>query len=253
ESLTARFSHIDHLRDIPEYYLHLPATWPEFKATLGRNIKESLRRCYNAPKRDGIVPRLEVVSARADVPRVLDDFFRLHRARASCEDTIHHNDVFESPAAKAFLLDVCQRFAARGAFRMFRLLVGERVVANRIGLVLGDSLYLYYSGFEPAFGRYSVMTTVVAEAIQYAIANRLRMVHLSTGHDVSKMRWGPLERRHREWLVVSPSLRGWVAHHLAQQARSLLDRTRLAGWFTRRAGRRPGAAGDTDADTSLIS
>jgi hypothetical protein len=52
-------------------------------------------------------------------------------------------------------------------------------------------LYLYYSGFDPAWGKYGVATTIVAEAIKYAISAGVPRVHLSMGVDVAKSRWGP--------------------------------------------------------------
>ena len=51
---------------------------------------------------------------------------------------------------------------------------------------------MYFSGYDLAWGRFSVMTTLVAEAIKWAIAERLRIFNLSTGNDVSKTRWRPL-------------------------------------------------------------
>jgi len=62
---------------------------------------------------------------------------------------------------------------------VFQLRIADAVVASRIGFVIGDGLYLYPSGFDPAWGRYSVMTTMMAEALRYAIASGLRTVNLS--------------------------------------------------------------------------
>jgi len=59
--------------------------------------------------------------------------------------------------------------------------------------VVGHTLYLYYSGFKPPWGRYSVATTIQAEAIKYAIACGLKSVDLSPGRVVSKTRWSPRE------------------------------------------------------------
>jgi len=56
---------------------------------------------------------------------------------------------------------------------------------------LGDSLYLYYSGFDPAWASYSVMNTTTAEALKYAIANGIKTVNLSLHRERSKMRWQP--------------------------------------------------------------
>ncbi len=52
-------------------------------------------------------------------------------------------------------------------------------------------MYLYYSGYDPLWARYSVMTTTVAEALKYAIACGIKTVSLSPGREISKTRWGP--------------------------------------------------------------
>jgi CelD/BcsL family acetyltransferase involved in cellulose biosynthesis len=213
---------------IPVLHLNLAPSWEEFKAKLGRNIKESLRRCYNAPKRDGVSLEFEVIDDYSDVRPAIQDFFRLHSARATLTDTVRHNDVFGSLPARNFLVDVSQRYARLGAFRAFRLKVAGEVVATRLGFVLGDNLYLYYSGFDPSFGKYSVMTTVLCEAIKYAIAKGYRIVNLSTGADESKLRWSPVQTLHQELLIVSPSLRGRLVHATSKRARTYLSEGVLA-------------------------
>jgi CelD/BcsL family acetyltransferase involved in cellulose biosynthesis len=182
--------------------IELPSTWEELRSSRPRNLRESLRKCYNSLRRDGLDVSQQVVSAKADVAPALEDFFRLHAGRAHLEGTVDHSDVFGHPARRAFLVDVCERFAERGALRIFRLHVGSALAATRIGFVLGDCLYLYYSGFDVAYAKYSVMTTCVAEAIKYAIGVRLRWVNLSTGEDVSKLRWHPQQVAFHEGLFM---------------------------------------------------
>jgi CelD/BcsL family acetyltransferase involved in cellulose biosynthesis len=223
-AMRERFAHVVSVREIPSFHVKLPSTWAEFKAGLGRNIKESMRRCINAPKRDGIDLRFEVISEREEVAPAVDEFLRLHGARAEWDVAVKHRNVFETPSARHFLVDVCERFADRKAFRLFRIRTGGVTVAARIGFVLGDLLYLYYSGFEPSFGRYSVMTTVVTEAIRYAIQEGFRSVSLSTGRDPSKLRWSPIETLHREVTVVSPSFRGWLGYQASARARAWFGR-----------------------------
>jgi CelD/BcsL family acetyltransferase involved in cellulose biosynthesis len=194
------------------YILDLPPTWEALKSAGGRNLKESLRKCYNSLKRDKLAFALTVVSEEADVATALVDFYRLHSARAASVDTLHHNDVFAHPACRSFLLDACGQLAEQGALRIFRLEVDGRLVATRIGFVLGESLYLYYSGYDPAYAKYGVMTTTVAEAIKDAIAHGLRQVNLSSGADPSKLRWRPRESAFYETLLVSPGLLGRTKH-----------------------------------------
>jgi CelD/BcsL family acetyltransferase involved in cellulose biosynthesis len=184
------------------YVLDLPATWDLLRSTRPRNLRESLRKCYNSLEREGLDVVSRVVRARAEVAPALEDFFRLHAARARLEGTVFHADLFDHPTRRAFLVDACERFAERGELRIFRLYVGGVLASTRIGFVLGGCLYLYYSGFDVAYARYSVMTTCVAEAIKSAIGEKLRAVNLSTGEDASKLRWRPRKEVFYETLLV---------------------------------------------------
>jgi len=206
-----------------DYMLTLSNSWAAFRSALPRNIKESLRKCYNSLKRDGLEFRLQVAETVDSVEPALARFFALHAARAEVDDTVHHNDVFATPEARSFLTDVCRRFAVRGALRIFQLQIGDKTVAVRIGFAVGDTLYLYYSGYDPAFAQYSVMTTTVAEAIQYGIAHGFSRVNLSTGKDVSKARWDPTERVTRQALLMSGSRRAKLTHHMYRQALHAID------------------------------
>lgn len=211
------------VREVPDYVLPLPATWDDFRAGLSRNIKESLRKCYNAPKRDGLQFEMEVARDASQIDAALRTFLRLHHARSKMEDGVQHRDVFASVMARRFLLQVAEQFAKRDCLRVFTLTSGGVPVAARVGFVVGDSLYLYYSGFDPAYGKYSVMTRTVAEAIQYAIGEGLSSVNLSTGTDVSKTRWGPREIRYRDAFVISPRKQGALKRFAYTRVRRLVE------------------------------
>jgi CelD/BcsL family acetyltransferase involved in cellulose biosynthesis len=198
-------------RACPSYYLRLPATWDEFRGRLGRNIKESLRKCYNSLKRDGHSFQLQVVEAPEKVPLALGTFFRLHRARAQSNVRLKHTDVFATPRDQAFLIDYAVAMALRGQVRIFQLTIGGEVVATRVGFLLGHDLYLYYSGYEMRWAPYSVMTTLLAEAIKWAIEQKVRIVNLSTGEDVSKTRWSPESVSFRSAIQLRPRWRSRAA------------------------------------------
>jgi CelD/BcsL family acetyltransferase involved in cellulose biosynthesis len=202
---------LDRYAEQTDHYLTLPATWQEFRAGLPRNIKESLRKCYNSLTRDGHAFEFRVVSTPGEAAVALRRFLELHRERAHVTGKVDHTDVFAKPASRRFLLDYGLALARAGDLRVFQLAVGDVVVATRIGIVLGEELYLYYSGYEPAWGRYSVMTTVVAESIRWAIENGFKVVNLSTGTDVSKMRWRPQQVVFASGYQVSSTLRARLA------------------------------------------
>jgi CelD/BcsL family acetyltransferase involved in cellulose biosynthesis len=186
------------------YVLDLLPTWEQFHSKLKRNVRESIRHCYNSLKRDGLTYELRIAQQPAEVKDALERFFTLHALRADF-GTVAHPNHFAKPRARRFLHEVCEKLSARGMVRVFQLTIGGEVVALRIGFVIGDSLYLYYSGFDPRWSKYSVMTTTVVEAIKYAIGQGLKTIDLSPGRDVSKTRWGPREFALNQAVQISPS------------------------------------------------
>jgi CelD/BcsL family acetyltransferase involved in cellulose biosynthesis len=206
----------------PHYVLTLPASWDAFRKTLKRNIRESLRHGYNSLKRNGLTIRFDAGADPVASARALPDFFRLHSLRARAKNAVPHADRFASRSARAFLESVVARLSAKGIAKVFTLTVGGAVVAARIGFVVRGSLYLYYSGYDPAFAKYGVMTTTVAEALKWAIEQGVTSADLSVGTDVSKTRWGPRELVLADAMSVRDSRRArtvFAAYQLAVGAR----------------------------------
>ncbi|MFP2897684.1 GNAT family N-acetyltransferase [Corallococcus sp. 4LFB] len=236
----SRMSPLTPLHEVPAYVLELAPTWEAFKAGRSRNIKESLRKCYNSLKRDGLSFTFQVARTPEEVAPALTTFFQLHQARAQAQDAgVRHRDVFSSAQARDFLAALCQELARQDAVRVFQLCIGGAVVATRVGFVLGDTLYLYYSGYLPRWSDYSVMTTTVAESLQYAIAQGLKSAHLSSGRDVSKLRC-PRELHRHDAVQLSPEWRGRVAFATYRKVRELLSNEQLQGWARRTLARRAG-------------
>lgn len=204
-----------------DYVLPLPDSWQALKSRLPRNIKESLRKCYNSLARDSHEFEIRVIERERDVHAALETFLFLHRTRANKDGTVSHKDVFKSESARELLRDYCYDAARRGRLRIFQMIIHDRVIATRIGFALGDELYLYYSGYDVEWHRYSVMTTLVAEAIQWAITNRFKLVNLSTGTDVSKTRWRPEAISYQNGAAIAPSLGSRMSFHLVDRIRQL--------------------------------
>jgi CelD/BcsL family acetyltransferase involved in cellulose biosynthesis len=234
-------------RPLLDYVLDLPPGWEELRSRLRRNIRESIRHCYNSLKREGLAFDLRIAHEPPQVAEALGRFFNLHTLRAARKDTVRHPDCFASPLVRGFLLDVCERLAQRGAVRVFELLINGEVVATRIGFVIGSSLYLYYSGYDPRWARYGVMTTTVVEAIKHAIASGLSSVNLSVGTDESKIRWAPRSVAFAQAVQISPSYFAQAAWETYRRARASPAAVPLFARFAQRVWavdpERSGAAG----------
>jgi CelD/BcsL family acetyltransferase involved in cellulose biosynthesis len=189
-----------------DYILDLPASFELFRGSLKHNVRESIRHCYNSLKRQGLTCELQVAQEPAAVSEALERFFALHAMRADQQGTVAHRNHFATDRARSFLREVCTRLAGRNIVRIFQLTIRGEIVAARIGFAIGDSLYLYYSGFDPHWSKYSVMTTTLVEVIRYAIANGIKTVNLSPTKDHAKTRWSPREIALIQAVQVSPSL-----------------------------------------------
>lgn len=187
-------------------YLPLPTDWDTLKGGLSRNMKEAIRKCFNSLRRDGLQHTFEVVERPVDVAAALADFYRLHALRARSEG-VPHADAFRDRKSRAFLSAHAMTLAREDRLRVFRLRIGGDVAATRVGFVLGDQLYLYYSGYDPRWSSYSIMTTLVIETMRWAIEQGFNGVNLSTGRDQSKLRWQPQEEVLHNAIQISPRAR----------------------------------------------
>jgi CelD/BcsL family acetyltransferase involved in cellulose biosynthesis len=203
-----------------DYVVDLPSSWEELRARMKRNLRESIRHGYNSLRRDGHAFELRVLESPDSMDGALDVFFALHAARARLTGTVEHPDHFRSAVSRRFLRDVCERLARRGAVRIFQLCIGGRIVATRIGFVVGNSLYLYYSGYDPHWSKYGVMTTTLVEAVKYAISQGITAVNLSPGTDVSKTRWAPRVVPFASATQLAPSPLSRMAWHLYSRAKN---------------------------------
>jgi CelD/BcsL family acetyltransferase involved in cellulose biosynthesis len=212
-------------RHVPCYFLRLDGTWDEFKARLPRNTKEALRKCYNSLKRDGLRFDFRAIRDPVECDAALSNFFKLHRQRARCEDaSIRHPDNFRARRSRRFLRAYAFELAQRDQLRIFQIRIEGRVVATRVAFQFDDEVYLYCSGYDTRWGKYSLMTTVIAEAIRWCIERNVAVVNLSTGTDRSKTRWRPEYSMHSDAIARGPGLAARLAF-LASQA--LLPRLRL--------------------------
>jgi len=219
-------------REVSSYLLPLPDSWEEMRRDLKRNLRESLRKCYNSLKRDGHEFEFHVRQEPAQVSSTLVDLFRLHSARSLHTGTTAHADVFATDRSRCFLQEVCERLARRGHWRGFTLSIGGQVVATRLGFRFGETLYLYYSGFDPAWGKYSVMTTTVVEAIKHAIGSGIKTIDLSTGNDVSKTRWSPTEVTYLDVTLCPPRVRSQLARRAYRYGFEIRNYPALRSWVS---------------------
>ncbi len=90
-----------------DFVLDMAPTWDEFRRRLKRNIRESLRHCYNSLRRDSHGFELQVIEDPLELQRGLERFLELHRMRANLNTAALHPNRFASKVSRDFLYEVC--------------------------------------------------------------------------------------------------------------------------------------------------
>ena len=219
-------------REVTNYVLPLYGDWEKFRTGLKRNIKESLRRCYNSLKRDGLEHDLQVFTETTAILQNLPQFYFLHAKRAALKSTsVSHPDYFLEPRHRDFMKAVIEALnreadGSCGA-HLFCLRINGEMVAMRLAFRCKKEMYFYYSGYDPQYSQYSVMTTLLAESLKWCIEKGLQSANLSVGTDVSKTRWGPQDIAYLETHFVHASLRGRISRVLLELKQRKARRNRL--------------------------
>jgi CelD/BcsL family acetyltransferase involved in cellulose biosynthesis len=201
---------------VPDYTIELPTSWDVLTARVSSNMRKNLRKTYELLKRDGFGFAVNVVECLGDIQAAVDRFLMLHAARSETSDMIYHPRRFAKPRERAFLVEYLNQMAEQGQLRIFELRIDGETVASRLTFLIGMELYVYYSGYDPSWRKYGVMTLLVSEIIKWAIDHDLQRVNLSTGNDQSKLRWRPKEIVYNDFLQISPTLHGRLAFRAFQ-------------------------------------
>jgi CelD/BcsL family acetyltransferase involved in cellulose biosynthesis len=185
-------------------------------------MKDNVNNYVNRLRRNGHREELVVVEDAADLDRAIDVFLDLHRRRADAHLGRRHDNRFSTESRRAFLRTAGRRLFARGALWPCFLKVDGEIVASQLCLAYKKRLYLYYSGYDPAWARHGVMMILTRRCIERAIARGYRELDLLLGQDQEKQRWGATPGLVSNVALASHRMRSRAAFHL-YRARHTLD------------------------------
>ena len=175
-----------------DYCLNLSGSWDLFLERAPKKTRKAVRRYYKDLQADEIAFEFRVLTRAEEAPEALAKLYELHRLRSEMTDpSVEHPNLFAPAKARHFIEDYCHGLALEGGLRLFQLLIGGEIVATRLGFAMGDELELYFSGYDPKWAKYSIMTILIAEVIKWSNETGVRVLSLGSGRDRSKTRWNP--------------------------------------------------------------
>jgi CelD/BcsL family acetyltransferase involved in cellulose biosynthesis len=184
----------------------LPASWDEYKATLGKSLRfnigyyeRSLRKQYD----------VEIGLATAEnLDAEMDSLFRLHTQRWRSRKL---PGVLSGKRIQAFHREAAGRFMDRGWLRLYYLKLNGVTRASLYCFAFGDSVYYYLGGFDPELSKYGPGTILTGRAIRDAIEDGRSRFDLLRGCEDYKLRWKPELRMNSRILIQKPGLRSGLA------------------------------------------
>ncbi|HEY7678864.1 MAG TPA: GNAT family N-acetyltransferase, partial [Candidatus Methylomirabilis sp.] len=223
-------------------FIMLPATWEAYLAGRGSATRYDLRRKVRAIRRGHDV-KLERAEDAPGLANAMEALFDLHAARWRTRGETGSFD--RDPRNRAFHQAMAAAAQGRGWLRLYFLNVDGRRVAAFIGYEVGGRLSYYQLGWDPAWGRWSVGTVLIAEVLRDAIARGVKEFDFLRRAEAYKGRLAEEARGTVTVRVWGPTWRGG--------AHRALHRT--AGWARRRgrAALEQGYRGDRRAPASASS
>ena len=170
--------------------IDLPGTWEEYLGRLSKKDRHELRRKLRRLDTAGGDVELRVITGAAEAVAGLDALFHLMRI------SNHHKEEFLArPGMVDFFRAMTQAMAAEGMIRFYFLTFDAEPVASVLNFDIGGRLYMYNSGYDPAYAHYAVGLMSKALLVRDAIENGRTCVDFLRGDENYKYDLGGIDQQ----------------------------------------------------------
>jgi len=187
-------------------FIPLSPSWDEFVKRLSKNMRTNVGR-----RRRQVAKQFRAeydVADEATLPAAMEELFRLHNARWRRRGV---SGAFAGERIQAFHREVARKFLQRGWLRLHRLRLDGETRAAFYCFQLGRRVYYYLSGFDVAFGKFSIGNVLMAQAIERAIADGATEFDLLRGDETYKFAWKAEGRETLRLILGRPAWRSSFA------------------------------------------
>jgi CelD/BcsL family acetyltransferase involved in cellulose biosynthesis len=187
-------------------FIPLSPSWDEFVKRLSKNMRTNVGRRRRQVAKEF---RAEYDVATDETLTVaMEELFRLHNARWRRRGVA---GAFAGARMQAFHHEVARKFVQRGWLRLHRLRLDGETRAAFYCFQLGRRVYYYLSGFDLAFGKFSIGNVLMAQAIERAIGDGATEFDFLRGDETYKLAWKAEERETLRLILGRPAWRSSFA------------------------------------------
>ena len=184
--------------------LVLPDTFDEYVKSLGKNMREQIKRY---PRR--LEKQFSVQYELAQTPAQVDEFWNqlveLHGRRWRARG---QTGVLALPARRRFHRQICHKFLENDWLRLWRLKCDGRPACVLLSYFWGGKYWFFIGGFEPELMRWSVGTCLFGRVLREAIGEGATEFDFLRGAEDYKYRFGAVDREYVNLKWFAPAPRG---------------------------------------------
>lgn len=182
--------------------LELPTEWDEYVKSLGKNMREQIKR-YPKRLEKQFAVEYELAQTPEQVHRALNDLFRLHGKRWRARG---QTGVLATPRRQSFHRHLCSALLKRDRLRLWSLRCDGQAACVLLSYFYEGRYSFFIGGFEPEMMRWSVGTCLFARVFAAAIEEGAREFDFLRGEEEYKYRYGAVNRNYLtlSWFDESP-------------------------------------------------
>jgi len=198
------------VRNLSSPYLELSGDYDGWYSSRfsGRKRQQDRRRMRQLQKRGG---QISVLTEPEAVRACFEDGLRVEALGWKGDEKSAMNS---RPETAAFMRDVVQRFAQRGAVRLIQVQVEDRLAAFLLGFVHKGTLYFHKTGFDPAFDAQSPGRLALLRSIEDAFEQGLQRYDFLGAPDNYKLQCSPTVRPHSTVFVYHRGAQSRLLRHV---------------------------------------
>jgi CelD/BcsL family acetyltransferase involved in cellulose biosynthesis len=191
-------------------YLPIAGTWEAYSSSLSAKFRANLRNRLSRLTRLGTAS-LEILTDRHAIEAASEEAYRLESSGWKREAG---TAIASNPAVHRFYTALIERGTRAGWLQLLFLTVGDRRIATSYGACFDNRLFLFKTGYDPAFATGAPFKTLVSFAIQEACARGLTEVDFLGDAEPWKLEWTSASRGH-DWLYVfGDTMRARLLHSI---------------------------------------
>jgi len=164
-------------------FVPLHGSWAAYLGALNKKDRHELRRKLRRAV-DDMNAEWRTVQSTADLDPTLDAFIALHRQSSAAKAN------FMTDEMAAYFRDLAALTLEQGTLRMGILWADDKPMAGAMGFVHGDRLYLYNSGYDPAYAAHSVGIAAVGLLLRQVADEGLAIFDFLQGNETYKYMLG---------------------------------------------------------------